>query len=590
MPTIFISYRREDAIASAGRLFDWLSRKFGPERVFLDTQSIGAGAAFPAILRERLETTDILLVVIGPKWASITDEAGQPRLANPDDFVRLEVATGLARGIRTIPVLVGGASMPKGEQLPKEVASLATLNAQQISDWHFDQDFDHLVDAILGRHRNFARRELSRLQRLLRVAQRSSLIAPGVALALLFAAWLQVFDYLDLDTKVSSYSIWLGEQFIGEAPDVPVVLVAIDDATEDRYGPYEPSGDWRIRHAELIGRLAEAGAKRVVFDLFFEKDLKGDDVMAGQILALRNRTQVTLAVRSASKGQPVLAPTLRNAAVSWGTACFIRRTGGYTPTVPLAFARRPDAQSRFPAMYPALALVAVTGPPVLLTIDTEREAVDVTLDKADLPIPIAYSVLEELRSPVRTCGILSEDYTVASLMLSVSPAGYWRDSRHRVSYVDVLELSPDALTAKFRGKIALVGKTLGRSNELHPIVRGFGIEKVYGVELQADAIVALSAGKTVRPPSVTGQWLWMVALCVAGAAASFQLYRRSRGLRLLFLGGALSLYLLLIAVLYAAWGWLLNGLYDLTAFASGYLILTRLQRRWITSNTEEGLP
>ena len=89
VPTIFISYRRDDAIANAGRLFDWLVRQFGRQHVFLDTQSIAPGEKFPATLLERLAQADVLLAVIGPRWASITDAAGQRRLDDPNDFVRL---------------------------------------------------------------------------------------------------------------------------------------------------------------------------------------------------------------------------------------------------------------------------------------------------------------------------------------------------------------------------------------------------------------------------------------------------------------------------------------------------------------------
>ena len=187
-PTIFISYRRDDAIANAGRLFDWLVRQFGGASMCSSsTQSIAPGEKFPATLVERLAQADVLLAVIGPRWASITDAGGQRRLDDPNDFVRLEVSTGLARGIRTIPLLVGGAPMPNVAQPPAELASLSTLNALSVDDLRFEQDFDNLVDAILGRQRGFARRELDRLRRLLLVAKASSLIAPVVALILLFA-------------------------------------------------------------------------------------------------------------------------------------------------------------------------------------------------------------------------------------------------------------------------------------------------------------------------------------------------------------------------------------------------------------------
>jgi hypothetical protein len=38
--TIFISYRREDSIAYAGRLYDRLEARFGKNRVFMDVEGV----------------------------------------------------------------------------------------------------------------------------------------------------------------------------------------------------------------------------------------------------------------------------------------------------------------------------------------------------------------------------------------------------------------------------------------------------------------------------------------------------------------------------------------------------------------------
>jgi CHASE2 domain-containing sensor protein len=589
VPTIFVSYRRDDAIANAGRLFDWLVRQFGRQHVFLDTQSIAPGEQFPATLVERLAHADVLLAVIGPRWASITDAAGQRRLDDPNDFVRLEVSTGLARGIRTIPLLVGGAPMPNLAQLPAELASLCALNALPIDDLHFEQDFDNLVDAILGRQRGFARRELDRLRRLLLVAKASSLIAPLVALILLFAVWMQLFDFFALDTKVSSYSMLLGEQFTRKTQDAPVVLITVDEATETRLGAYSPSAMWRTRHADLIARLTQGGAKRVVFDLFFEQELDGDADMASQIRAANTvGTQVVLGVRSITDAKPVLAPKLQAAAAGWGVLCLTRRLG-YIYAVPLAVAQGGSAQSFFPAVSPALALVALNGQVDRMEIDAERMALKIASNPMGIPALYGFSSVDTIRFPQRECGTFAEGDTVVSLLLPVSPARYWRDPRRRVSYAEALELPADALRAKVHNKIALVGVTLERGHDLYSVVRGLHRENVFGVELQADAIATLAAGTTARPPGVTAQWSWMVALFLAGATASFGLHGRSRLLRALLMASILPLYLLLAVVFYAAFGWLLNALYDLAAFAGGYLILGRLQRLGAMSADKEDL-
>jgi hypothetical protein len=162
MHRVFISHRREDAAGSVDRLCDWLKRQFGAANVFLDTDKIASGETFTLVLEERLAASDVLLAVIGPRWVSISDAAGNRRIADPKDFVVLEVATALKLGIRVIPVLVGGAPMPTVDQLPAALQGLDKLQATVIDDSRFPQDFDNLVDAIVGRARDFARRELGR--------------------------------------------------------------------------------------------------------------------------------------------------------------------------------------------------------------------------------------------------------------------------------------------------------------------------------------------------------------------------------------------------------------------------------------------
>src|SRR5271155_2652269 len=106
MPGIFISYRRESTAAFAGRLFDRLSTKFGPERTFIDIDMIEPGEDFVEVLERKLADAAALVVLIGRDWLDCKDTHGVPRLENPDDFVRLEVATALRRKVRVIPVLL----------------------------------------------------------------------------------------------------------------------------------------------------------------------------------------------------------------------------------------------------------------------------------------------------------------------------------------------------------------------------------------------------------------------------------------------------------------------------------------------------
>lgn len=83
---IFISYRRADlgghAAAYVGRLDDHLRAHFGGADVFLDIQTIPAGAEFDEFIGQQVAQTDVLLAVIGPDWVSEL----QARAGQEDDF------------------------------------------------------------------------------------------------------------------------------------------------------------------------------------------------------------------------------------------------------------------------------------------------------------------------------------------------------------------------------------------------------------------------------------------------------------------------------------------------------------------------
>lgn len=144
---VFISYRRDDADGHAGRLRDWLARRFGEERVFLDVAGIDPGEDFVDKLDAELARCDIVLVVIGRQWLAITDDDGRRKLDNPEDWVRVEVATALERRIPVVPVLVRGARMPAAADLPEPLKALVRRNFIEIGP-QWASDVERLTDAV----------------------------------------------------------------------------------------------------------------------------------------------------------------------------------------------------------------------------------------------------------------------------------------------------------------------------------------------------------------------------------------------------------------------------------------------------------
>ena len=145
---IFISYRREDTAANAGRLYDRLSDRFGEDRVFMDVDSISIGLDFTKAVIEAVSVCNMLLVLVGRDWLSITDGKGRRRIDIPDDWVRVEIETALQRDIPVVPVLVDGAAMPQAGDLPPSLRPFVRRQAFLLSHTGFKSEIASLIAAV----------------------------------------------------------------------------------------------------------------------------------------------------------------------------------------------------------------------------------------------------------------------------------------------------------------------------------------------------------------------------------------------------------------------------------------------------------
>jgi hypothetical protein len=145
---VFICYRRQDSAPYAGRIYDAMVAKFGLENVFMDLD-LDPGVDFVERIKRVVSGCVALIVVIGPQWAELRDEDGGRRIEDPEDFVRLEVETGLHRDdVLLVPALVGGARMPHREELPPELQTLARRNALELSEGRWRYDIGRLLDIL----------------------------------------------------------------------------------------------------------------------------------------------------------------------------------------------------------------------------------------------------------------------------------------------------------------------------------------------------------------------------------------------------------------------------------------------------------
>jgi TIR domain len=152
-PKVFLSYRREEASVHAGWLHDEMEAHFGEGHVFIDAD-LEFSENFVRRIAQVLGECQAMVVVIGPRWATVEGTAGGPRLFEPRDFVRYEVETALQRtDVNVVPVLVAGARMPDPEELPDTLRTLPELQAIDLSDdlRRRRDDVRHLITTLQGR-------------------------------------------------------------------------------------------------------------------------------------------------------------------------------------------------------------------------------------------------------------------------------------------------------------------------------------------------------------------------------------------------------------------------------------------------------
>lgn len=149
---IFISYRRSDSAPWTGRLAADLRRYFGhakgQERVYLDIDSNLSARDYMVELEQALLASRVVIAVLGPQWLSSPNDQGQRRLDDPGDLVRMELETALRNGIALVPVLVGGAVMPPGHELPPSIETLARLQAVRLADEDWPYDLGRLLECL----------------------------------------------------------------------------------------------------------------------------------------------------------------------------------------------------------------------------------------------------------------------------------------------------------------------------------------------------------------------------------------------------------------------------------------------------------
>lgn len=145
---IFVSYRHKDTQGEASRLADDLREALAGVQIFRDVETIAPGEDFVVALERALADCSVMLVLIGPIWLETRDAQGRRKIDDPNDWTRLEVATGLKRDVRVIPVTCRDAALPASEELPEDIRALRRRQAFQLDNDRWRYDVEQLISRL----------------------------------------------------------------------------------------------------------------------------------------------------------------------------------------------------------------------------------------------------------------------------------------------------------------------------------------------------------------------------------------------------------------------------------------------------------
>ncbi len=330
-----------------------------------------------------------------------------------------------------------------------------------------------------------------------------------------------------------------------------VTIVTVDDASLARYGRWD--GWSRALHADLIERLAAAGARVIVLDVMFDAasaDAEADGRLAEAMVDAGNVVQPVLGQGDAYHDVPgelrfeerilPFTPFLA-AAAAVGHTNVLHDQDGYVRQLPTVVAINEEHHLSLPlAALTVYLRGAVTG----LEIPAIQDGVLPFLGRQ---IPV-------------------EDWGQMSIYFAGPPATPEQQTFSMASYVDVLDgRVPDNL---FNGKIVLVGITATSEPDsyLTPVSRG---RPMFGVEILANVIESIWSERFIAYPGLV---IRIIVLLLLGALTGLVCVRPWTGL---LLAAALALvYFGLAMLIFDTRGVMLDLLYPFMTIALSYALVT----------------
>lgn len=143
---LFINYRRSDTSVLSKRIYDFLSKEYGFENVFMDVDSIVVGDKLNDTIRKYILRSDVVLSVVGSEWVKTMHRKSE---LSEVDFVRTELEIAHSYNRRIMPLIANDNSFPLPEQLPNGLEFFADLAFYRLSEYTFDVDMQRINHHLL---------------------------------------------------------------------------------------------------------------------------------------------------------------------------------------------------------------------------------------------------------------------------------------------------------------------------------------------------------------------------------------------------------------------------------------------------------
>jgi len=151
-PRVFLNYRKEDSDAWAGRIHEVLANEFSEADVFMDQFSLVAGDDYPVVIQQCAVRCSAMVVLIGPRWVSIANQSGVPRLKEDDDLVHREIVAALDRQILVVPLRLPDTPVPDRYDLPFDMRDLIRSHMPVLSNRSWKVDRDQQIISPIAHH------------------------------------------------------------------------------------------------------------------------------------------------------------------------------------------------------------------------------------------------------------------------------------------------------------------------------------------------------------------------------------------------------------------------------------------------------